>query len=135
MRTAILLCAIWLSVLSAAPEPEKKAAEPAPMPALSLDGVWRCAGGVGDYKYTGYCVIAKAGQGWKVSWVIEGGEVMTGTGHRDGDFFFVGWSLGAASGLSRFKVEELDPPKMKGWWMIAAKGTPKVEETLTFLGK
>jgi hypothetical protein len=99
-----------------APQPEE----------IEIIGYFTCEGQTLEGTYDGVVVISKKRDTYLVRWIFQSGQKIIGSGMREGNTLWVGWSDQTTIGVCRYRIElENDRPRLVG-----DRGT---NEKMTFL--
>jgi len=93
---------------------------------IEFTGYYTCEGQTLEGSYTGVVVITKKRDTYLIRWIFQSGQRIIGTGMREGNSLWVGWSDQTTVGVCRYRIE-LDKDKPK---LVGDRGT---NETMTFL--
>lgn len=109
--THLLLAACLLS-----PQGLKEQAPLAPqVEDIEITGYYTCEGQTLEGTYSGIVVITKKRDTYLVRWLFQSGQRIVGTGMREGNAVWIGWSDQATVGVCRYRIElEKDRPKLVG---------------------
>lgn len=93
---------------------------------IEIMGYYTCEGQTLEGTYSGVVVITKKRDTYLIRWIFQSGQRIIGTGMREGNSLWVGWSDQTTVGVCRYRIE-LDKDKPK---LVGDRGT---NETMTFL--
>src|SRR5262245_18805053 len=79
---------------------------------IEITGYFTCEGQTLEGAYTGVVVITKKRDTYLIRWIFQSGQRIIGTGMREGNVLWVGWSNQTTVGVCRYRIE-LDKDKAK----------------------
>lgn len=93
---------------------------------IEIVGYFTCEGQTLEGTYDGVVIISKKRDTYLVRWIFQSGQKIVGSGMREGNTLWIGWSDQTTVGVCRYRIElENDRPKL-----IGDRGT---NEKMTFL--